>query len=120
MEVNYKFYTDDKLLTLITELASTSSTQYFIGEIEIHLYDIDKKKLRKDRATLALLERNKKNGYLKFRTIFSYPDLVGNCKIELHEKGKNKLNNMLKKNKMENVVGALMRWFDWFNSQKKE
>ena len=119
MEVNYKFYTDDNLLTLITELASTGRTQYFIGEIEIHLYDINRKKLKKDRATLALLERNKKNGYIKFRTIFNYPDLVGNCKIELHEKGSAKLDNMLKKNKMENVVGALMRWFEYFNEQKK-
>lgn len=118
MKENYKFYTNDNLLTLITELASTSSTQYFIGEIEIYLYDINRKALKKDRATLALLERNKKKGYIKFRTIFNYPDLVGNSKIELHEKGKAKLDNMLKQNKMENVVGALMLWFEHFNKQK--
>lgn len=118
MELSYKFNTNDNLLTLITELASTGRTQYFVGELEVHLYDINKKALPKDRATLALLERNKKKGFIKFRTIFNHPDLVGNCKIELHEKGDVKLDNMLRQNKMVNVVGALIHWLEWFNEQK--
>lgn len=118
-KVDYRFKNDDKVLSLITELASTKRVQYFIGEIEIHLYDINRKALPKNRAMLGLLERNKKQGYLKFRTIFNYPELVGNCKIELHEKGKTKLDNMLRQNRMELLVGALTNWLEWFNSQKR-
>lgn len=118
-KVDYRFKNDDNVLSLITELASTKRVQYFIGEVEVHLYDINRKALPKTRGMQGLLERNKKRGYLKFRTIFNYPELVGNCKVELHEKGNYKLDNMLRQNRMELLVGALTNWLDWFNSQKR-